>query len=234
MAVCYLILPYTRIALVDSGQLVPAALLVLAVLQYRRPWPAGGLVGLAAAWNPAAIGLIPLWAGFYWHRGASRFLVCSVGILGTGRLLALAAPEFGRWARGLGARTLAEAGLLPTSGDPAAESFWTAVDPAYRLPVLVLYLALVLTAAFWPAGKNLGQLIAMSAALLLGSQFWYLDRGGTLIVLFLPMILLLAFRPNLATKFPELYAKHVARAVLGSGAAGSRPAQVVTASTRPA
>ena len=159
MAVAYQILPYTRIALVDSGQLVPAALLVLAVFEYRRPGVAGGLIGMAAGWMPAAIGLIPLWTGFYWRRGSARFLV-------------------------------------------STESFWTGVDPAYRLPVLVLYLAFVV-ASVWPMGKNLGQLIAMSAALLLGSQFWYLDDGGALIVLYLPMVLLLIFRPNLSAKFPD-------------------------------
>ena len=202
MAVCYLILPYTRIALVDSGQLVPAALVVLAVLEYRQPATAGCLLGLASAWMPAAIGLIPLWLGFYWHRGAKYFLVSALAILATGRLMAVGIPAFGSWARGLGARTLGEAGLLPSSEDPVYDSFWTGVDPAYRLPVLVLYLAFVVTASLWPSGKNLGQLIAMSAALLLGSQFWYLNDGGAMIVLYLPMILLLIFRPNLSTKYP--------------------------------
>ena len=122
--------------------------------------------------------------------------------------MALAIPEFGFWARDLGARSLGEAGLLPGSEEPAAESFWTGVDPAYRLPVLVLYLAFVVVAV-WPMGKNLGQLIAMSAALLLGSQFWYLDDGGALIVLYLPMILLLVFRPNLAAKFPDPVAQTI-------------------------
>ena len=211
MGLAYLILPYTRIALVDSGQLVPAALLVLAVHQYQKPARAGVLMGVAAAWMPAVIGLIPLWGGFYWRRGATHFLASAIAVLGSGRLLALAVPAFGLWARGLGARTLAEAGLLYNSENPAAESFWTGVDPAYRLPVLVLYLALVLIAAFWPAGKNLGQLVALSAALLLGSQFWYLDEGGTLIVLYLPMILLLVFRPNLASKLPDPHPRSGAR-----------------------
>ena len=48
--------------------------------------------------------------------------------------------------------------------------------------------------------KNLGELIALSAALLVASQFWYLAAGGTLIVLYLPLIILMMFRPNLATR----------------------------------
>ena len=37
MATCYLILPYTRIALNDSGQLIPAALIVAAIAFFDRP-----------------------------------------------------------------------------------------------------------------------------------------------------------------------------------------------------
>ena len=33
------------------------------------------------------------------------------------------------------------------------------------MPVLILYLALVVVTTFWPAEKNLGELIALSAAL---------------------------------------------------------------------
>ena len=58
VATCYLLLPYTRIALVDSGQLVPAALIVAAIAFYTRPALAGGLIGLAAGWMPACLGLV--------------------------------------------------------------------------------------------------------------------------------------------------------------------------------
>ena len=51
-----------------------------------------------------------------------------------------------------------------------------------------------------PSQKNLGELISLSAALLVASQFWYLAAGGTLIVLYLPLIILMMFRPNLAAK----------------------------------
>jgi hypothetical protein len=45
-------------------------------------------------------------------------------------------------------------------------------------------------------------LIALSAALLVASQFWYLDKGGTLVLLYLPLLLLMMFRPNLVMKRP--------------------------------
>lgn len=203
MAACYLVLPYTRIAVVDTGQLVPAALIVGAVLAYQRPTLAGGLIGLAAAWMPATLGLIPLWAGFYWGRGARRFLAVALGIVVIGGGLAWWVSPLADWARAIGARSLAEAGLTPGLVEsPRAGSFWTGVDPAYRLPVLIAYLAFVAAATFWPSEKNLAQLLALSAALLVANQFWYLDEGGTLILLYLPLILLMIFRPNLSTKRP--------------------------------
>ena len=59
---------------------------------------------------------------------------------------------------------------------------------------------MALGAFFWPIEKNLGELISMSAAMLIASQFWYLEKGGTLILLYLPLILLMMFRPNLQPK----------------------------------
>lgn len=202
MAACYLISPYARIAVVDTGQLVPAALIVGAVLGYRRPLAAGVAIGMSAAWMPAALGLLPLWAGFYRGRGAWRFLIGALGVLALGGGLAMWVGPLSEWARALGARSLAEAGLLLGSEEPRAGSFWNGVDPAYRLPVQIAFLAFSATTAFLPARKNLAQLIALSAALLVSSQFWYLDEGGTLIVLYLPLVLLMIFRPNLAQKHP--------------------------------
>ncbi|MHC5540987.1 hypothetical protein ACYOEI_22420, partial [Singulisphaera rosea] len=78
---CYLISPYTRIALVDSGQVVPAALIVAALAVYTRPMIAGGLIGLAGGWMPACLGLIPLWCGFYRGRGMIRFGSIGLGVV---------------------------------------------------------------------------------------------------------------------------------------------------------
>jgi hypothetical protein len=202
VSTCYLLSPYTRIALVDSGQVVPAALIVAALAVYTRPRIAGALIGMAAGWMPACLGLVPLWAGFYRGRGALRFsAVCLVvvilcGVLGTG------IPGLAVWSRALGARSLSEAGLLPGVDPPQSGSFWSGIDASYRLPVLVAYLALVLITTLWPSEKNLGELIGLSAALLVASQFWYLDEGGTMVLLYLPLVLLMMFRPNLASKRP--------------------------------
>lgn len=206
MAVSYLLMPYTRIALLDPGQLLASALIVGAVLAYRRPGLAGVLIGLTAGWMPAALGLIPLWAGFYsGGRGLGRFLGFGLAVLVPCGLLAQWLSNLAGWARALGARSLAEAGLIPgVLQDPAAGSFWNGVDPVYRLPVLIAYVALVLVVSVVPVQKDLGQLIALSAMLLIASQFWYLDEGGTLVLLYLPLVLLMIFRPNLTSRRPPL------------------------------
>jgi hypothetical protein len=202
VATCYLLLPYTRIALVDSGQLVPAAFIVMAIAFYGRGAVAGALVGMAAGWMPACLGLIALWAGFYQGRDRRRFAAVAIALVATGAALAWAVPSLALWSRAMGARSLAEAGLLPHVDAPRVGSFWSGIDVSYRLPVLLGYLALVVLTSIWPARKNLGELIAMSAALLVASQFWYLDKGGTLVLLYLPLILLMMFRPTLTAKRP--------------------------------
>ena len=204
VATCYLVMPYTRIALVDSGQLVPAALIVAALAAYTRPAWAGAAIGLAAGWMPACLGMIPLWVGFYWRRGALKFLALALVVAAACGTLGLLAPGVAGWAQAMEARSPAEVGLIPDLEAPAASGFWAGIEPSYRLPVLIVYLALVLGTAFWPAEKDLGALIALSAALLVASQFWYLGPGGTLVVLYLPLVLLMMFRPNLATKRPAL------------------------------
>ena len=63
--------------------------------------------------------------------------------------------------------------------------------------MLIAYLALVIVTVFVPARKDLSELIALSAALLVASQFWYLDKGGTLVLLYLPLAIVIMFRPTM-------------------------------------
>jgi hypothetical protein len=202
MAACYLVLPYTRMALVDSGQLISAALIVAAVFWYTRPAVAGVLIGLAAGWIPACLGLIALWCGFYRARGATRFTLVAAGVVTVCALLAHWVPGLAEWARALGARSIVEVGLLPHFEPGSAGSFWARIDSSFRLPVLIAYLLLVICTIFWPAEKSLAELIALSGALLVASQFWYLDKGGALVLLYLPLAIAMMFRPTLAARRP--------------------------------
>ena len=200
MAACYLLLPYTRMALVDSGQLIPAALIMAAVLWHNRPALAGALIGLAAGWVPACLGLIALWCGFFRRRGAVRFTAVAVAVVVACALLGYSVPDLREWARALGARSIDEVGLFPQFVPRSTGSFWVSIDSSFRLPVLIAYLALVILTMFWPADKNLAELIALSAALLVASQFWYLDKGGALVMLYLPLAIAMMFRPTFAIR----------------------------------
>jgi hypothetical protein len=92
---------------------------------------------------------------------------------------------------------------LPASAD--MQGLWAGQSShwAYRLPIFLVYIAFVGTTAFWPFPKNLGHVLALTAALLIGIQFWYADRGGVYILWYLPLLLLLIFRPNLSTCQPQ-------------------------------
>jgi hypothetical protein len=197
MAACYLISPYTRMALVDSGQLIPAALIIYAVFWHARPTISGLLIGLAAGWVPACLGLIALWGGFYKGKSRLKYLLVSISVATACALVGSFVPVLSEWASALGARSIAEVGLLPRFEPRSAGSFWVGIDSSFRLPVLIAYLALVIVTVFVPARKDVPELIALSAALLVASQFWYLDKGGTMVVLYLPLAIVLMFRPTL-------------------------------------
>jgi hypothetical protein len=200
-ATLYLLLPYIAFHITSIHHVWPAAFLLWAVAAYRRPTVAGLLVGVAAGslFFPALT--LPVWLSFYGRRGAGRFLggfllAAAVCLTLTGVLL---------WLSGdLVERVWQAAGLSDWQPwrVPTADSFWTGVHWAYRLPVFFLYCAFLVTTAFWPWPKNLAHLIALTAAVLIGVQFWYADRGGVYVLWYLPLLLLLVFRPNLSDRLP--------------------------------
>ena len=210
-ATFYLLLPYTYLLMPQAAVLPgqwfhvwPMALFVWAVVLYRRPTAAGLLLGVAAGsvYFPALV--LPVWLSFYWRRGCGRFLAAFV--LGAGLCLV--------WLAALACFSgealprlwpLAVRDWLPWGPlAPGTKGLWSGVHHAYRLPVFVAYLALLLITAVWPSPKNLAHVLALSAALLIGTQFWYADQGGVYVLWYLPLLLLLAFRPNLSDARPPL------------------------------
>src|SRR5439155_5271993 len=83
-----------------------------------------------------------------------------------------------------------------------AESIWRGTHWAYRSPVFIAYVAFLAATLFWPNPKNLGHVVALSAASLIGVQFWYADQGGAYVLWYLPLLLLWVFRPNLSDAQP--------------------------------
>jgi hypothetical protein len=209
-AVLYLLLPYTAYQGWDLQHALPAALLVAAVALYRYPLLAGLCMGTASSLVFFPLLLLPLWFSFYRRRGALRFLAAA-GFVLTCAVIYLWMDEELR-PQLLSALGWNESAAAPEanwrawnpSAAPTAEGLWTglALHYAYRLPLFIAYLALIIVTAVRPSPKNLAHLLAISGALVLGIQFWYADAGGIYVLWYLPFLVLLLFRPNLAEKFP--------------------------------
>lgn len=192
-AVMYLLLPYTAQMTGNLQHILPAALLVLALLAYRQPLIAGVLLGLAAGLVYYPLFLLPLWISFYWQRGLKRLVigVCASLLVLSGLLLLQGTEAFFdqlRWMYGLWLPRME--GLVGIWGPGRFQ-------PDYRLPVLVAFILLAASFVFWPTRKNLGTLICGTAAVMLAAQFWHGNGGGLFMAWFLPFVMLTVFRPNL-------------------------------------
>jgi hypothetical protein len=196
MAALHLMLPYTDQFGGHVLHILPAALLIWAIAVYRRPVLAGILIGLVAGVTYYPLFLLPLWFSFYWERGAARFLW---GLLSSIAALILAlyliVPTWADF--GLQIRSMFGFWLPKVDG---LFGIWRlGWDPWFRLPFLVAFLGLSISFSFWPTRKNLGTLIAYSAALMVAVQFWHghIYGGGLLMAWYLPVAMMAMFRPNL-------------------------------------
>jgi len=197
-AVLYLLLPYTAIMTGRVDHVLPGALIVWAVAAYRRPLVSGGLIGLAIGTIYYPVFLLPLWCSFYWERGFRRFVL---GIAAAILLLVI-----GLWLTSPDADVFTGqlrqmfGWIFPN--EVLLEGFWAlpSNDAVFRLPVLAAFIAMIATLAIWPVPKNLGTLLSCSAAVLLGSQFWKAHNGGLFMAWYLPVLLLVVFRPNLENR----------------------------------
>lgn len=218
-ATLYLMLPYTAQLTGCVEHALPAALLIWAVVLYRRPMMAGLFIGLAMGTVYYPFFLLPLWLSFYWQRGVMRF-VGGVGL----SLVAMAMSLFAAASETTTFWELIQSmfGLwLPRR--EGLQGVWNlGWDPIFRLPVLAAFVALTSSMAIWPAQKNLGTLLSCSAAIMVAAQFWHGNDGGLFMAWFLPLTLLAMFRPNLEDR--------VALSVLGEGWFSNRRARLVPVS----
>ena len=197
-AVLYLLLPYTAMMTGRVDHALPGALIVWAIGAYRRPVIAGSLIGLAIGIIYYPVFLLPLWCSFYWERGVRRFATgVSSALLALVVALWFTSPTIAIFA---GQLRQMFGWIFPSS--VSLEGFWAlpSYDPVFRLPVLAGFLVMMATLAIWPSPKHLGTLMSCSAAILLGSQFWKSHNGGLFLAWFLPILLLVVFRPNLENR----------------------------------
>jgi hypothetical protein len=194
LATLYLLLPITAIDVEKTNHLLPSLFLVWAVYAYRRPWLSGVLIALASTFV-FPLFLVPLWTGFYWRRGARWFLTSFVVAT---TLILLGAWNFEPlWSFMVEQTTSLAWHAWENPEAPTVVGFWTKATQVYRSPIFLLFMILVVVSAIWPKEKNLAELIALSVAIILGVQFWYNNGGGSYVLWYLPLLLLMIYRPNL-------------------------------------
>ena len=195
VATIYMLLPYTAIFTGNVLHTVPAALLIWALVCYRIPIASGIFIGLATGVSYYPLFLLALWISYYWDRGWRPFLVgffisitiCIIGLFFT----SVDMNDFGRQLRAMFAFWFPQMDNL--------EGIWAlGVSKNWRLPLLVGFVALTVSFAAWPSEKNLGTLVAYTAAVMAAVQFWHGFGGGLFVAWYLPLALLVIFRPNVA------------------------------------
>lgn len=205
MALLYLLLPCTSYDVGKINHVLPAALIVWAFVAYRRPVVAGSLMGLACGALIFPVFLLPLWTVYYGRRGGVRF-AASVGVVWL-VLIAVLALQPGM-SLSLAERILGSMNwkALQFHGGHA-DGFWGAHSAAYRLPVMAGYAIMLVLLTVIPRRKNLEHLTSHSTALIVGAQFWYPQQGGVYVLWYLPLLLLVVFRPRLTHLPPPAVAK---------------------------
>jgi hypothetical protein len=195
MATLYLLLPCTAYEVGRVNHVLPSAMIVWAFVAYRRVVVAGALLGLACGTLFFPIFLLPLWAAFYGRRGWLKFSLAVGGmtLVMIAGLWLLAGPV----------------GVLPESdfgffnwtklrfNDTEPTGFWSIFPAAYRIPAFVSFLAMVTALTIWPRYKDLAMLMASSAAIVIATQLWYPQQGSVYVLWYLPLLLMVVFRPPL-------------------------------------
>lgn len=188
----YLLLPYTSQLTARLDHIIPGALVLWALVMYRRPMISGALVAAAGiVFYPFF--LLPLWIGFYLRRGLFRFLAGFFLVL-TSLVLVLfiVSPDWSQFWRDLAA--MFGKYLLRTEG---ADGFWTYHWSYFRIPILAGFAVLCISLGLWPSEKNLANLLSGTAAVLLAAQFCLIHQGGLYMAWYAPALILTIFRPGL-------------------------------------
>jgi hypothetical protein len=145
-----------------------------------------------------------LWCVYYERKRGFLFALAVVGVGGTllVGVVALTSPDVPLFSLRLGAAM--DGVVREFQGNEITEGgavvgFWNSGNLAYRIPVIVVFLVLLGVLTIWPRRKTLEHLISHTAALVVATQFWYSHQGGIYVLWYLPLLLLVVFRPRLAS-----------------------------------
>jgi len=197
MATIYLLHPATAFDVGAATHVLPSAFIVWAFVAFRKPLVSGLLLGLACGTLFFPLFLLPLWLAFYGRRGGLRFatsLIVVTAVLATALLLLTDDPN------SLIRKTIGTIRfqMLSFEGSATGQGFWSSPGSGwFRIPVIVAYAVMLATLTIWPRRKNLEHLLTASAAVIVGTQFWYPVEGGVYVLWYLPLVLMVVFRPRL-------------------------------------
>ncbi|MCF0234611.1 MAG: hypothetical protein HUK22_06490 [Thermoguttaceae bacterium] len=200
-ATFYLLHPYVNQFSGCLDHIVPALAILTAVLFYRRPVVAGGMIALAGSLVFYPFFLVPIWAAFYFRKGLAQFLLGVSVVVLTLAVALLFIPGVDDFPHALAAMFGRHSIFLASQNIPdGAEGAWEYFQREYRIPLITLQGAFCVLLTIWPSQKNLATLVASSAMTTLGVQFWMGYRGGLYMAWFLPLAVLVVFRPNLSDR----------------------------------
>ncbi len=201
MACLYLLLPCTGVYVHQLSHVLPAACLVWAFVAYRHPLLSGILLGLACGTLFFAIFLLPLWAVFYGRKGAGRFFASVVAVaavlISCLLLISHDASSFvdklittANWTvfRLLEANTIsgtAEVGMI-----------------IIRIMMGALFFVMMTALTVIPRPRNFENLLGNSTCLIVAAQLWYPEDIGHYVLWYLPLLLMIIFRPRLDRLIP--------------------------------
>ena len=204
MATLYMLLPCTAYDVGKATHVLPAALIIWAIGVYRQPVIAGVLLGLASGTMFFPVFLLPLWIVFYGKRGGLQFVAAvacvAAAILGSLALVSADSHSFLQKTFGYLDLAKLQFRMVDLASD-ATQGFWHEHQTVYRIPVFVAFLVMMLALAIWPTKKSMSQVISHSAAIVLGIQFWFPQQGGVYVLWYLPLLLLVAFRPMMSNHY---------------------------------
>ncbi|QDT65284.1 hypothetical protein [Calycomorphotria hydatis] len=194
MATLYVLMPCTGLDATYVNRVLPAGLLIWAIAFSDRPLIAGIFLGLASGTLFFPIFLLPIWIMYYRGRDAIYF---AAAFLLTGAILALSfvftaadADSFVRQILGS-----VDWKLLQFEGVEAG-GFWTGRQNVYRIPVFATFVILVICLTMWTKKRSVEQLLASTTAVIVATQFWYPREGGQYVLWYLPLLILVVYRPS--------------------------------------
>lgn len=212
MSLLYLLLPSTGYHVHQLSHVLPGACLTWAIASYRKPAVAGVLLGLASGTLFFAVFLVPLWAVFYGRKGALRFgaslLLVAAILVGC---LVLTSADTDSFMRKLVTTTnWTVFRLMDDSSFPDAPLSQLFV----RIPLGAVFFVMLTAMTVLPRPRNLENLLANSTALVVAAQLWYPEDIGTYVLWYLPLFLLVIFRPRLDRFMPPEIAGRQAETVI--------------------